>query len=400
MSRESRLSPKRRLTIIAYCGAFFCLGIAFSVLGPTLPHLAEQVSASIGSISILFVGNSLGYLIGSYLAGPVFDHWKGHLVLAINLGLLSGLLLLVPAVPGLGLLIALFLVLGILKGSIDVGGNTLLLWFFPQGASTAMNALHAMFAVGAVVTPIVVGLTFTLSGGIDAAYGLLGLMILPFAVSFFFLPSPKAPPHPVETAEGSNARGDLFLICVFFFLYCGVEIGFGGWITTYALKNGFESASGSAFLASTYWGCFTIGRLGSIFVAPSQPPMRMIAGSLILAGISIGALVAFHDSRPVLWIGSGLLGLAVAPIFPQLLLVADARLHLRGSTTRWFFVGGSIGAISIPWILGQGFQHVGPGILMPCILAILLGNVACYLALVKRLKVPGQKIRPNPGAAS
>lgn len=392
MSRSAPSAPRRNSLIIAYCGAFFCLGIAFSVLGPTLPHLAEQVSVSIGSISILFVGNSLGYLVGSYLGGPIFDHWRGHLVLAVALVAISGLLFLVPAIPGLGLLFTLFVALGLLKGAVDVGGNTLLLWFFPTGATMAVNALHALFAVGAVVTPIVVGLTLTLTGRIDAAYGLLGLIILPFALSFFFLPSPKAPPHPPDTAAGPNARGDLILFCVFFFLYCGIEVGFGGWITTYALKRGLEAASGSAYLASTYWACYTFGRLGSIPVARYLDPVRMIGGSLLLAGISIGALVAFPGVRPILWIGTGLLGLAVAPIFPQLLLVAASRLHLRGSTTRWFFVGGSMGSITIPWTVGQGFEFIGPAVLMPAMLAVVLGNGACYLLLLRRLKTPGQKV--------
>ncbi len=383
------------ITTIAYCGAFLCLGIAFSVLGPTLPHLAEQVAVSIGSVSILFVGNSVGYLIGSYLAGPIFDQWKGHPVLAVALGLLAGLLFLVPFVPSLGLLITVFFVLGTMKGAIDVGGNTLLLWFFPKGASTAMNALHAMFAVGALVTPIVVGFALSRTGGTDLAYGLLGAMILPFAFSFLFLPSPDAPPVPTAETEGSNARGDLILICIVFFLYCGIEVGFGGWITTYALISGLETASGGAYLASTYWAFFTIGRLGSIPVARALSPIRMIGAALTLASISIALMATFQDSRQMLWVGSALLGLAVAPIFPQLLLVADARLHLRGSTTRWFFVGGSIGAITIPWSLGQGFEFIGPRVLMLAMAAIVLATVVCYFLLLRRLRSASSAIAPS-----
>ena len=132
-----------------------------------------------------------------------------------------------PYIPGLGLLFTLFFVLGLMKGAVDVGGNTLLLWFFPKGASMAMNALHALFAVGAVVTPIVVGLTLTLTGRIDTAYGLLGLMILPFAFSFFFLPSPTPPPSHSPRRAGVQCSRRLLLICVFFFLYCGIEVGSG-----------------------------------------------------------------------------------------------------------------------------------------------------------------------------
>jgi fucose permease len=374
------------ITTIAYCGAFFCLGIAFSVLGPTLPHLAEQVAVSIGSISILFVANSGGYLVGSYLAGPVFDHWKSHPVLAINLGLLAGLFILVPVSSGLGLLIAIFILLGVMKGSIDVGGNTLLLWLFPKDASIPMSALHALFAVGAVVTPVTVGISLSKTAGVDFAYFVLGAMILPFAFLFLFLPSPKVPPAPKVDVNGSGARGDVILISIFFFFYCGVEVGFGGWITTYALKGGFEAGSGSAYLASTYWAFFTVGRIGSILTVRIFTPIRIIGAALTLAGVSIAMMVVFQDSRTVLWAGSAVLGLAVSPIFPQLLLVADARLHLRGSTSRWFFVGGSIGSITITWSLGQGFEYAGTGILMPAMMAILLANAACYVLLLRRLK--------------
>ena len=376
------------ITTIAYCGAFFCLGIALSVLGPTLPHLAEQTAASIGSISILFVGNSTGYLVGSYLAGPVFDHWKSHPVLAINLGILAGLFFLVPNSSNLGILIAVFTVLGVMKGSIDVGGNTLMLWLFPQKAHKPMSALHAMFAVGAVIAPVIVGISLSMTGDIDFAFYLLGAMILPFAFSFLFLPSPKAPlVHTVDTDE-SGARGDLILICVFFFLYCGIEVGFGSWITTYALKSGFESSSGSAFLASTFWAFFAVGRLGSIFAARIITPIRIIGTGLTLAGISIALMVTYQDSRHILWAGSAALGLAIAPIFPQLLLVADARLHLRGSTTRWFLVGCSIGAITITWSLGQGFEYGSHRVLMPAMMTMLLANAACYLLILRRLKTP------------
>lgn len=379
------------IALVAYCGAFFCLGIAMSVLGPTLPHLAESVAVSIGSISILFAANAGGYLIGSYLAGPVFDHWRGHPVLAFTLGLLALLLYLVPSCGSLALLIVLFAALGILKGHIDVGGNTLLLWLYPTGAATPMNALHALFAVGAVVTPVVVGWALTKANGLDLAYGFLSVLIIPFALSFLLLPSPTAPALAARPTRASGGLGDLILISIFFFFYCGIEVGFGGWIYTYALRGGFEDASRSAFLTSTFWALFTLGRLGSISLARYVAPVRLVSIALTVSGLSLALMLILPESRHVLWIGSGLLGLAIAPIFPQVLLVADARLHLRGSTTRWFFVSASLGSIVIPTSLGQGFEFVGPQLLMPALLVILLAAVACHLLLLQRLKRPGNK---------
>lgn len=57
--------------------------MAISVLGPTFPDLAANVDSTVGNISYIFVGRSLGYLGGSVLGGVLFDHINQHLLLGM-----------------------------------------------------------------------------------------------------------------------------------------------------------------------------------------------------------------------------------------------------------------------------------------------------------------------------
>src|SRR5258706_12529814 len=48
-----------------YFAAFVALGLTTGLLGPTLPGLASQTSASLNAISYLFTARSLGYVLGA-----------------------------------------------------------------------------------------------------------------------------------------------------------------------------------------------------------------------------------------------------------------------------------------------------------------------------------------------
>ncbi len=53
-----------------------------AALGPTLPGLAGHTGSSVQQISYLFTACSLGYLIGSFGGGRLYDHLPGHRLMA------------------------------------------------------------------------------------------------------------------------------------------------------------------------------------------------------------------------------------------------------------------------------------------------------------------------------
>src|SRR5215510_14103805 len=125
-----------------YLVSFLVVGLSMSMLGPALTELRDRSGADIGDIGILFAGQSIGYIVGSFSGGRMYDRFNGHRVFAAALVVLAVGLALVPAFDGLEGLFATFFVIGVGASICDLGGNTLLMWDLEAGSSRAMNALH------------------------------------------------------------------------------------------------------------------------------------------------------------------------------------------------------------------------------------------------------------------
>jgi len=124
---DAALVPR---SVRLYLVSFLIVGMAMSVLGPALTDLREKSGADIGDIGILFVGQSAGYIIGSFTGGRMFDRFNSHRVFALSLVLLGAGLALVPSFSALGALFATFVLIGFGGSICDLGGNTLLMWGF------------------------------------------------------------------------------------------------------------------------------------------------------------------------------------------------------------------------------------------------------------------------------
>ncbi|MBT7593401.1 MAG: MFS transporter, partial [Gemmatimonadetes bacterium] len=121
----------RRATTFAYFSAFIGLGLVLASLGPTIPDLATRTDSTLSAFSAVFIAHAMGYLVGALLGGRLFDRFAGHPLLAAMLGLIAICMVLVPLCPSLAILLVVFTVMGISEGSLDAGGNTLLVWLSP-----------------------------------------------------------------------------------------------------------------------------------------------------------------------------------------------------------------------------------------------------------------------------
>ncbi len=354
-----------------YYLAFIALGLVTASLGPTLSGLAEHVDASLDEISILFTAGATGYLIGSLLGGRAYDRAPGQVVMGGVLLLLAVLMALVPLVPWLWLLAAVTLLRGAASGTVDVGGNTLLVWLHGRDVGPFMNGLHFCFGLGAFVSPIIVAQAVRLSGDISWAYWILAALIAPVALWILRFPSPTARSDRVgDQAQGSNALM-VVLIATVLLLYVGAESSMGGWIYTYATATGLSNDAQAAYLTSLFWGVFTAGRLLSIPLVRRISPRRMLVVDWVGCLISVGAMVLFGDAPLTLWLGTVGVGLSMASIFPIMISFAERRMAITGRITGWFFVGASLGGMTLPWLIGQLFESIGPRVTMSAILVDL-----------------------------
>ncbi|MGB5060884.1 MAG: MFS transporter [Candidatus Promineifilaceae bacterium] len=377
---------EKLLKTIGYYAGFLCIGLAASVIGPTLPGLAENTNTQLGQISILFSARSVGFLIGALAGGRIYDRLPGHPVLAAGLLGMALTIALTPTISLLWLLVLVVLLLGISESMLDVGTNTMLPWLHHNNVAPYMNGLHFFFGLGALLSPIVVAQAILRSGDMTYAYWLLALIMLPAAV--WILPQ-RSPRPAVKTAVTREAPPNYLLvslITLFFFLYVGAETSFGGWIYTYAVRTNLATITMAAYLTSIFWGSLTVGRLLSVPLANRLRPRKILTLGIVGSLLSVGVLLLFPAAIWAMWLGTIGLGFSMAPIFPTTLAMAERNMPVTGKTTGWFFAGASLGGMTLPWLVGQLFDITGPYLAMAAIGVGVLGTAVVFGVLLAALR--------------
>jgi FHS family Na+ dependent glucose MFS transporter 1 len=390
-----RLAENGRLTrTAAYYVAFIALGLTNAVLGPTLPGLAEHTHSRLNEISFLFMAHALGYLVGSFQGGRLYDRVPGHPVMAFGLITMAAMLASVPMIPLLWLLTIALLLLGAAAGALDVGGNTLLVWIHGREVGPFMNGLHFFFGVGAFVSPILVAQAMRMSGDITWAYWMMALLVVPMAVWLLRLSSPAAPATVTEnpaalhsTAQASRRvasyeRTVVALTALLFLLSVAAEFAFGGWIFTYAVRLDLASETTAAYLTAAYWGALTFGRLVGIPIAARFRPRTILLVDLLGCLASLGVLLLWPGSVAATWLGTLGMGFFMASIFPTSITLAERRVTITGRITSWFLIGASIGSMSLPWLVGQFIEPLGPRSAMALIIVDLAAAVGVLAVLI------------------
>jgi FHS family Na+ dependent glucose MFS transporter 1 len=386
-STQDVVTPTRRQKValtVGYYVAFVALGLVAASLGPTIPGLAAQTRTALSEISILFFVRALGYLFGSFFGGRLYDQVAGHPLMVGTLLVMAATMALVPVVPVLWLLVVVLLITGAAEGVLDVGGNALLVWAYGSQVGPYMNALHFSFGLGAFLAPIIVSRIMLRSGGLRWPYWALALLMLPAALVLLRLPSPRRQAASVQEAQDGDGKLLLALFVAFFYLYVGAEVGFGDWIFTYSVEQGLADEAAAAYLNSAFWGMLTAGRLLAIPIAARVRPSAILLGDLILCLVSVVTILLWPTSAVALWIGAMGLGLGLASVFPTLVSLAERRMTVTGKVTSWFLVGGSAGSMTLPWLIGQLFESIGPLVTLIAIGIDLLLALAVWAALASR----------------
>ncbi len=355
-------------TVAGYFWAFLLLGMASAAIGPALPHLARHTGSALSTISLVFVGNRLGYMAGSFLGGRLYDRTRGHTVMVAMLAALALWLALAPLAGSLAVLAPIFLLIGFSEGSVDVGGNVLLVWLAPRRLGPLMNALHLFFGLGAFLAPVVLAQSLRLSGDVVWGFWTLAVLVVPGLLRLLRLESPPRRQEHGPTGQTAAPRAVPLLLTAFLFLYVAAEASFGDWIYTYAVARGLAGQVTAGYLTSAYWGAFTVGRLAAVAAALRVRPVPLLALSLAGSLASLALLLALPGPAAA-WTASMLLGLSLATIFPSTVTLASQTFPLTGRITGLFLVGASLGSMALPWLIGQLFDRMGPQTMVVAILA-------------------------------
>jgi FHS family Na+ dependent glucose MFS transporter 1 len=377
----NKVTGVSRLQVTGYFLAFIALGLSTGSVGPSLAGLAQHTGSTLAAISIVFTARSFGYMVGSLVSGRAYDRMKGHPVIAIGFALMVAMFIAAPLISQLWLLVLVMFVVSLADGAVDVGGNTLLVWTIKGNITPFMNALHLFFGIGAFVAPILVAQSITITGDINWAYWAIALLVLPLLVWHLRVPSPA---HPTAESAGAESRPAtntvlVLLIALYFFLYVGMEITFGGWIASYAVAVGYGDEAAAAVLTSAFWGALMVGRIISIPIGSRFKPSTILWADFIMCALFVVLMLMGHGETWALWVGTIGVGMSMASMFPTMISYAETRMKITGKVTSIFLTGSSIGGMTLPLFTGQVFESAGPQIMLWVVLVTTILTALSYV---------------------
>lgn len=229
------------------------------------------------------------------------------------------------------------------------------------------------------------------------SYAVVGFAQLALALGFVLTRGawrpPTGPAGSVASEKGPGVTETLTLRGarlggLVYFLYTGVEVGFGVWtFTLFTEGRGIAPAVAGLWL-SVYWGGLTVGRLVASVAGGSVSPSALVRGCLVGATVGSG-LVWLDGADVVAFAGLALVGVALGPIFPTLMATTPRRVPARhvAHTVGLQVASAAVGAAVLPALLGVVAQRLGLEALGPQLLALSVAALVSHEALV-RLREP------------
>ena len=386
------------VTALGLTGYFF-IGTAAVLVPSVMPFITSEYMAtglSLAAIGLIFPARAVGGILGNLVAGVSADRlgysklvWIAALALAVSMALVAA------AHPWL-LFLAGFALISIVQASLSTGINAMVADANRASRARALNVLHGVYAVGATISPLVIGLI--LEQGVPwrwtmTATGLIWLVYGGGAFLFYRAVHPSPPPasglgaaasadergpdseekktpqgrvktsflssswdalHAVLSANWGMLRNagflSLFLIA---FIYNGVAYSLLGWVAVFMQESAGLSTFYSISMISVFYVALTAGR----FLCAAYAERLGYAATLLIlaAGLVLTyPLVVFSSTTAPLVIGIFFTGLTLSGLFPTA-LAYGTRLYPQQS-------GAVTGLLNVAMIAGAMLPPLWTGI--------------------------------------
>lgn len=357
--------------------AFISLGLPDAVLGAAWPTMSVDLGAPISWAGGISMTISAGTIVSALLSDRMTLHFGAGKVTAVSVALTALALFGFSVAPNYWVLILLAIPYGLGAGGVDAALNNYVAIHYE---SRHMSWLHAMWGIGALTGPYVMG--FALGAGQGWPWGYRYISILQVALTailIFSLPLWKkrseAKTSEVSGESGGTAndetrkplgvRGVLAIrgakeILVMFFCYCALESTAMLWGSSYmVLGKGIDKTT-AAMWASLFCIGITVGRLASGFLTMkfNDPTMIRLGQALVLTGIVSMLLPLPHNIGTI--VGLMIIGLGCAPIYPCVIHSTPAYF---GEDKSQAIVGmqmacAYVGSMCMPPVFGLIAQHI------------------------------------------
>ena len=367
---QKTLSPRVVATVLV---AFGLVGAGQASYGPALRGLSDSFGLSISSSGVMLSIHSLGAFLGVVLTTPLerraAGRWRAGGAITC---LLTGAALLGTASTWRMALLGAMLI-GMNQGILTTTFNGLFATSFSAARSAAMlNLLNAVFGVGAIVGPLVVG-QFTARPQLPYLLLAGGAALI---APFMWLIDDRLPARPSVSGQTSPNNGALLVgFVVLMALGVGVEASSAGWGATYLGALGASPAA-AANVTALFYVVFTLSRLIiapiSLYIQPAKLVIGAFATAVVLLGLTLVPSLAAASLAA--------LGGALALFFPNAFGWISRRFANAPTAISFCMMGALAGGTVFPALVGVGVGRLGvrsiPGMIIALALAALAVSVA------------------------
>ena len=358
------------------------MGIALSLLGPSVSYLEDHLGVSAGVVGILFAVIAASNFFGALVGGRWVTGWGGHVVLRIGVIAFSvGVLFIALASTYVYAVIGAVLI-GSATGMTDASMNIMVVWARAGKSGPALNAMHLLFGVGALLAPLIVDRAISFTDHLWPVSIVVGFFALISVVILGRRESPFEPEHAPDFHRPELPTKVVAHVAIFFLLYVGGEVGFSGWIHTYAEDQGM-SGSNPAFVTALFWASFALARLVAIPLSKILKPLTIVGWACALSLVGLIIMIVGDTSTFSIWCGAALFGFASGPQYPTMIAMVDEKLSLSAQATAWIVGAAAIGGLIVPVSIGALIDTVG-STSMPIVVLGVCGLGLAWVFVVAR----------------
>ena len=398
-----RMDKASRTLLYTCFFAYFCSGVCSLMMGSAMPDLKANYGFGDTLGGLLLSAHSAGNLVAGFISGlvPLYMGQRRAITLLSALTYIGILMMALWGNP-IWLLLA-FLLVGLGRGSVT-NFNNRMANLLSGGSPAATNLLHASFAVGAILAPMIfLGMRTAVSWQV----GLLMAVALG-AISVWNLSRMKiANDHPDPKDKTNSTMAFLknpsyLILAMMMFCYLCSEYAINGWLVTYiqskhALLSSLgstaeEQASGltaySQTMATLLWAVILVGRLVCASLSARVPQKRLMLGASIGVAAFFGAMLLGNTLALVTLSVAGL-GFCMAGICPMIYSDAAVFTNTYPLATSTILAIGSSGAILMPTIVGATAERFGfTGGMSAIFVTMLLLVVFATLNVTVKTRMP------------
>jgi fucose permease len=314
--------------------AFFAIALPDAMLGVAWPFMRITFHQPLPAMTLVLpFGVAATVISASFWTYAAARIGLGRL-LAWSVASSAAALLCCALAPGFWVIVASAVVFGLSAGAIDSALNAHAVRHF---GPRRINQMHAAYGLGAATSPLIVTTLVSAGSTWRWAYAVVMVMQAILAVSFAatarhwdaaaYRPEPAAT-TPARSRDSTTTprwwrQGRALSGVLVVVVESGLESVVGLWAFVFLLEGLSLPASIAGPTVSGYWVGIVVGRVVLGPVAEQLGPWPVLAGVTTLAAAAAILLVLGQPALAVL--GVVVLGLALAPVYPLLVLTTAER---------------------------------------------------------------------------